>query len=278
MEQRELTPEQKWEQATLANNFIFYKVMRHHPEACKHLIEMLLKVKIKQMEMHNEEVIELDRDAKGIRLDVFLKDSDKMYDVELQMTDTKELPERARYYQGLMDLDTLKAGQKYKDLRDSHVIFICLEDVFHNGLPVSTFENICVEDRKTKLNDRAYKHFFFAEACAKLIEDEEAKSFFEFLISNRASNGFTSDLKDYVTDAKHNMQWRFQFMTWERQRAYDYDDGKAAGILEGAQQKAVEAARNFLKEGISSEIISRCTGLSLEEVKNLSEEPAPAEA
>ena len=92
--------------------------------------------------------------------------------------------------------------------------------------------------------------------------------------SNHAGNGFTSDLKDYVADAKHNMQWRFQFMTWERQRAYDYEDGKAAGMKE----KAVETARNFLKEGISAEIISRCTGLSLEEVKNLAEEHALAEA
>ncbi len=274
MSNNELTPEEKWEQATLANNFIFYKVMRYHPEACKHLLEMLLKVKIEQMEMHNEEVIELDRDAKGIRLDVFVKDTNRMYDVELQMSDTKELPERARYYQGVMDLDTLKAGQRYKELRDSHVIFICLEDVFHNGLPVSTFENICVEDSRTKLNDRAYKHFFFAEACAKLINDEEAKSFFEFLISNRAGNGFTSDLKGYVTDAKHNMQWRFQFMTWERQRAYDYDDGKAAGMKE----KAVEAARNFLIENISPEIIAKCTGLPLEEVQQLAEELATVKA
>ncbi len=103
MNDRKLTPEEKWEQATLANNFIFYKVMRHHPDACKHLLEMLLKVKTEQMEMYNEEVIELDRDAKGIRLDVFVKDTKKMYDVELQVTDTGELPERARYYQGVMD-------------------------------------------------------------------------------------------------------------------------------------------------------------------------------
>ena len=47
----ELTPEQKWEQATLANNFIFYKVMRNHPDACQHLIEILLNVKIEKMEM-----------------------------------------------------------------------------------------------------------------------------------------------------------------------------------------------------------------------------------
>ncbi len=167
MTEKNLTPEEKWEQATLANNFIFYKVMRHHPEACKHLIEMLLKVKIEKMDMRSEETIELDYDAKGIRLDVFVKDTGRMYDVELQVTNTGELPERARYYQGVMDLDTLKAGQKYKELCDSHVIFICLEDVFHNNLPVSTFENICIEDGTTKLGDRAYKHFFIAPTCAK---------------------------------------------------------------------------------------------------------------
>ena len=43
--EQELTAEEKWNKATLANNFIFYKVMRSHPEECKHLIEMLLKLK-----------------------------------------------------------------------------------------------------------------------------------------------------------------------------------------------------------------------------------------
>ena len=51
--QIKLTPEQKWEKATLSNNFIFYKVMRDHPQACKQLLEMLLKIKIQKMEMHN---------------------------------------------------------------------------------------------------------------------------------------------------------------------------------------------------------------------------------
>ena len=31
-ETRPLTPEEKWEKATIANNFIFYKVMRNHPD------------------------------------------------------------------------------------------------------------------------------------------------------------------------------------------------------------------------------------------------------
>ena len=60
-----------------------------------------------------------------------------------------------------------------------------------------------------------------------------------------------------------------QFMTWERQRAYDLDAGREEGIAIGAQQKAVEAAINFLKENISQEIIAKCTGLSLEKVMEL---------
>ena len=77
----------------------------------------------------------------------------------------------------------------------------------------------------SKLNDRSYKHFFIAETCARMIEDKEVKSFFEFLISNKASNEYTSNLNKYVTDAKHNMQWRFQYMTWERMQTYAKNEG-----------------------------------------------------
>ena len=67
-------------------------------------------------------------------------------------------------------------------------------------------------------------------------------------------------------------------MTWERQRAYDFDDGKAAGIKVGKQEKAIEAARNLLVKGINPEIIAECTGLPLEEVQKLAEELVAAEA
>ena len=37
-------------------------------------------------------------------------------------------------------------------------------------------------------------------------------------------------------------------MTWERQRAYDYDDGKEAGIIQGRQETAIEAAITLIKK------------------------------
>ena len=34
-QEEEITPEKKWKSATIANNFIFYKIMRHNPDVCK---------------------------------------------------------------------------------------------------------------------------------------------------------------------------------------------------------------------------------------------------
>ena len=49
------------------------------------------------------------------------------------------------------------------------------------------------------------------------------------------------------------------------------EDGYLEGLEEGATQKAIEDAENFLKEGISTEIIARCTGLPLEKVKEIAD-------
>ncbi len=88
------TLEEKWQNATLANNFIFYKIMRNNPDVCKELLEILLEFKIERIEMSQEEEINIDFDSKGVRLDVYAKDADglKVYNIEVQAADTKELP------------------------------------------------------------------------------------------------------------------------------------------------------------------------------------------
>ena len=44
------------------------------------------------------------------------------------------------------------------------------------------------------------------------------------------------------------------------------------GLAEGAQQKAIETAKNFLKEGDSPEKVARCIGLPLETILELQKE------
>ena len=263
-----LTPEEKWEKATIANNFIFYKVMRNNPDVCKELLEILLEMEIDHIEIHSEETVEIDFGSKGIRLDVYAKNASQSFNLEMQATDTKELPERARYYQGSIDVDCLKSGQIYKDLKDSYVIFICIPDVFGKGLARYSFENLCCEDTSIRLNDRAYKYFFIASNCDKIL-NEKQKAFLKVVVGQKASDSFSKKIEELTQDAKHNTQWRHQYMEWERQRTYDFGSGKEAGIVVGKEAKAQEAAIALLRENIPPETISKCVNLPLEKVLEL---------
>ena len=259
-----LTPEEKWEKATIANNFIFYKVMRNNPDVCKELLEILLEMEIDHVEIRSEETVEIDFGSKGIRLDVYAKNASQAFNLEMQATNTKELPERARYYQGSIDVDCLKSGQIYKDLKDSYVIFICIPDVFGKGLARYSFENLCRENTSIRLNDRAYKYFFIASNCDKIL-NERQKAFLKVVVGQKASDSFSKKIEELTKEAKHNTQWRHQYMEWERQRTYDFESGKEAGIEAKAQEDAIA----LLKKGIPPETIAECIKLPLEKVLEL---------
>ena len=269
----EQTPEEKWKNATIANNFIFYKVMHNNPDVCKELLEILMQIKIDHITMHTEETIEIDYDKKGVRMDVYAVGAEKAFNLEMQATDKGELPERARYYQGILDVQDLNSGDDYKDLMDTYVIFICVPDIFKMGLAKYTFENLCCENPKIKLNDRAYKYFFIANNYDKIL-DEKQKAFLKLVVSKDGSStdSFTDRVSKLVEDAKLNAQWRKQFMDLERELASKFREGKAEGLIEGAQQKAVEAATALLKKKISPETIAECVKLPLEEVLELQKE------
>ena len=59
-------------------------------------------------------------------------------------------------------------------------------------------------------------------------------------------------------------------------RSWGYDDGKeegkAEGLEEGAKKEKIEIAKNLLKDGISIEVVSKNTGLSIEELEELKKE------
>ena len=56
------------------------------------------------------------------------------------------------------------------------------------------------------------------------------------------------------------------------QREEAFEEGMNQGIAKGAKEKAIETVKNLLNENLSLEQVARCTGLSLEEVKQLSNE------
>ena len=67
-------------------------------------------------------------------------------------------------------------------------------------------------------------------------------------------------------EAKQNSRWRKQFMDLKREKARKFREGKAEGLLEGAQQKAIEDAKSFYANGASIELIAKSLGMSEEKV------------
>ncbi|MDE5897842.1 MAG: Rpn family recombination-promoting nuclease/putative transposase [Treponemataceae bacterium] len=274
----ELTPAQKWEAATLADNFIFCKVMAANPGFCKELLELLLGIEIDRIEHPAaEHSLKIDYGSKGIRFDVYVKDgTGRCFDIEVQTTKRKNIARRSRYYQSLMDVDALAAGADYGDLKDGYVIFLCLDDPFGRGLPVYRFTNTCAEDASVSLGDGAHKIFYNA-AKHDIMPGEALRSFFRFL-AGAADDGsaLSGRLDAMVSRAKTNAQWRHQFMTWEqemriqvRERAEELAQERAEEL---AAQKAVETARKLLDMALASEQIAEATGLPLEQVERLRQE------
>ena len=93
------------------------------------------------------------------------------------------------------------------------------------------------------------------------------------LVSGReSSDAFTQRIASLTDGVKQNMEYKRQFMEWERQKTYLFNKGKEEGIATGKQEAKIESARNLLRENISPEIVSKCIGLSLEDVEKLAAE------
>ncbi len=77
----------------------------------------------------------------SIRLDILAKDiSGKMYNVEVQRSESGAVEQRARFHSGMLDARMLKKGQEFKELLDSYVIFITEEDYVKQGLAKYTID------------------------------------------------------------------------------------------------------------------------------------------
>lgn len=204
--------DKKWESLQIKNDYIFSKVMRDK-EICIALLEKLLKMKIKDIVyLEEEKTINIDYAAKSVRLDVYVEDGNRVFNLEMQATAKKELPYRSRYYQGMIDLNSIEKGASYKKLKESYVIFICTFDPFEKGLAQYTFENLCEEDTTIRLNDGTKKIFFNATDYDKA-EDEDVREFLRYVNGEKSDNPFVRILDDKVVKVKSSKEWRREYMT-----------------------------------------------------------------
>ena len=255
----ELDKWELWESLTLSNDFMFSKVMRDK-EICRETLEILLDKKIGEITyIDNQKTIDINYDAKSVRLDVYVEDENRIYNIEMQVVNKKDLAKRSRYYQGMIDLNAIEKGEIYRDLKESIVIFICKFDPFGEGLSKYTFENICNENKELYLKDGTSKVFFNTKDYYKE-RSEDAKSFLEYIEKETTSeNNFVKKIEQKIKNIKENKVWRAEFMTIlmrEQEIARDnFEKGMAEGVIKGREEGIAEGVIRGREEGIAEGVI-----------------------
>ena len=280
------------EELTFTDDFMFGTVMKNK-RICKGVLERLLHIKVGKIEYPSlQKTITPFYESKGIRLDVYVADSERVFDIEIQTSLPPFLPKRTRYYQSLMDVDNLLRGQSYAELKESYVIFICTQDPFGKSLPVYEFRNICTADGTLFLDDKSYKVFYNVSAYGK--EDEpELSALLQYLCERQATSGFTQQIDALVEKAKRNEKFRSVYMSLNireddlrregsqlgekigfeqgirKGRRDGLLQGRRDGIAAGSYQKARETAKLMAERKYPLSEIRLMTGLSEAEIENL---------
>lgn len=120
-------------------------------------VECILRIIMEQpdlkvLRIHIEDTIP-NLSGRGIRMDVHAIDSKGIeYDIEVQRSNTGAGKQRARFNSSLLDLNSLKKGDKFNQLPETYVIFITENDVLKHGLPRYHINRI-IEELNQRFND-----------------------------------------------------------------------------------------------------------------------------
>ena len=223
------------EKLTIKDCFMFGAVMTE-PENCRLLLERTLQIPIREVIVSKEKSIIYNPEYKGVRLDVYAHDENNTrYDVEMQVLSEADIERRARYYHSQIDMDILLAGEKYKNLPNVYVIFVCDFDPFGEGKYKYTFLNTCEEVPNLKMDDGNVTIFLSTKGQN---HDEVPETLIKFL--EYVGDDLEESKKDYSDPFVARLQQSVQYVKKSREMEARYmqlklmlEDEREKGFIEG---------------------------------------------
>ena len=101
------------------------------------------------------------------------------------------------------------------------------------------------------------------------VEDPKVRALLRFIQTNEpGEDDFSKRLSEFVAKVKENEKFRKEFADMN---LHDFDI-----MTEAAEEKAIEAARSFYANGVSVDIIAKSLNMTVEQVKEIINESAPA--
>ena len=291
----------KEEMVPFKRDVMFSCVMRNK-KACKELLQLIFpdkkvdKVKYigdleldpesENFELEVQKFLQFNPLDKSIRLDVYFKDSDTIYNIEMQGTNKERiLPLRARMYSSLIDANILEKGMEYDKLIDSYVIFVCTFDPFDRGKCIYKFQSICEDEKDLCEGNKRYNIYLNTTGTRDDISFD-LKEMFRYINGGETTIGMETESKfvkiidKYVQEFNANDTWRRGFMKFELMMRDNFKQGEAKGKAEGlaegkaeaeakAKKKEAQSVKNLYSKNMSIETIAECLALSIDEVETI---------
>jgi predicted transposase/invertase (TIGR01784 family) len=251
------------------------------------LLNSLLKNNphIKDLQLENTEITKILEEDKASRLDIkATSDDDTIFDIEIQVRNTGDIPQRAFHYLANMMPKAVESGESY---RGAHVIGIWIlgKNVTdrHNAVSEAymTFQ-LNNPDPYQILTDSARIFFVELEKFDPKTADRRDMltrwlSFLKDPILMDESFLQTKEVKTAMDTLKYiSADDEIRAISDLRQRTINdhnseitvaREEGREEGISIGEEKGKIEMAKNLLSAGIDIETIAKVSGLSIDEIK-----------
>lgn len=254
-----------YQDLTFADDFMFCNIMQNNLDICKDLVELILDRKIGEIKFSEaQKALDIKLGQKGVRLDVYFEDDfDTLYNIEMQTVNRPNLPKRSRYYQGLIDLNQIRSGTDFRDLKRSYIVFICMFDFFNLDFPIYEFEPRCTRKLDLRLHDETSRVFVNAISTENTMSND-LKSFLTYLTKGVADSMLTRKIDEEVRRGKENEMWELSYMKSIEHDRENFNDGfnegftkgQAEGHAEGHAEGQVEIIKRLYDGGMTIPVIA----------------------
>ncbi len=251
-----------------------------YPELLKELVAELLGIpmdSIKTFTIKNPEMLPENLGDKFCRLDINMTVNGQQVDLEVQVSNEGDYPERVMYYWAREFSSALLTGQGYSELPRTIIISI-IDFVQFDCVEYHSFFQPLEAARHTLLSDKMGFHFF---ELPKLPDDITQKDMLLLWLSL-----FKADTEEELEKIKemevpvmsqainayYTITASSEFREKERLREKArHDEAQALFHAEqkGKQKEKIEIAQNMITDGEPMEKIIRYTGLTKENIEIL---------
>lgn len=288
----------------LTSDIVFKRVFSRegNEQILKDLLEAILDIKIKNVEVKNPELPRNLYDSKAGVLDIKVDiDENTICDVEMQVKDEKNIDSRSTYYMAKILSDELRKSEEYIKIKKTIVINF-LNFNFYKRNSYHSIAHMKFEETKpekyidlkyTKEDEIATKdlEMHFIEIPKFIKKNPKVKTKLEqwmyLLIGGKEQIEMAEKENKEIKKAKEIIEeMSMDPKEWElyesrRLAIMDYNtgmhqakiDGKEEGIKqgikEGQSKEKIEIAKKLIKLGMTVEEIEKITELSKEEIEKL---------